>query len=267
LGAGPNPYESRNNAPTDYVDPSGLQDLKDGVPAIGKEVEVGNNKYGTFFITMNQLRNAKENTSGMTVTIRFEPNRKEVNSTEIAFVQVARIVYYDSLKPIYTSKAEKNRAVAGGFALDRFDKRKFGWYGLNDDNTYVRDVTTGKCPEGYRSAVMTDSPDLGNEYGKVRFEFVTAVIAKAGPDKRKIYGAVNWNFWRDANGDAHPYGVELLNQVPQRWIDSVINWNSQATDLFRWERNSKSQEPLGPFDDVDLSGRDMLPEGVTGHEF
>jgi hypothetical protein len=233
-----NLYRYVVNNPTNAVDPSGLE-----------EFNLGTNKYGEFLIEMNQYQDG--NSAGMTIEITFVPDPTEVNSQDIAFVQVARLVEYDTLSPLFVSKADKNRAVSGGFSLDALADHASGWYGFQNDNTYNANVTPGRSPQNYQPAVLLDRPKakVGR---KLRFEFVTAVIADEGPDKGKIYGAVNWGFWLDTDGTAHPYGLELLNEVPDRWIDAVKEWNAQATDLLRWERNDKNQRPLGPFKDVPI---------------
>jgi hypothetical protein len=191
---------------------------------------------------------------GMKVHIRFAPNRKEVSSQEIAFVQSARIVEFDSLKPVFTSDAATDRRIKGGFFLDRFEGYASGWYGAEDNNKYDTKFTVGRSPKNYRDAEMTDTPNTPLKQ-KLRFEFVTAVIANEGDDKGKIYGAVNWGSWlEEDHSAAHPYGVKLLNEVPDRWINAVKEWNAQADSLLR-KKNSKDQKPLGPFAGVSLKDK------------
>jgi hypothetical protein len=232
------------------VDPTGLE-----------EWLAGKNQYGEFYISMEPIKYESEGKEmgGMDVHITFRPNRNNVDSQDIGFVQVVRNMDYDDTsKVFFASPAAERRHVTGGWYLDRYKAEASGWYGVkNDGSNYDWKFKPGRSPTNYQEADLRDKPAVEVGWRKMRKEFVTAVIAYEGKDKGKIYGVVNWAMWIDTDGEAHAYEHELLDEVPTRWIDAVKAWNKQAGSS-DGSKNHKDQRQLGPFQGVDVQPRERM---------
>ncbi len=179
-----------------------------------------------------------------------------MKSTEIVFVQSVRTIHGKSLKPAFNEKSDPRfyRTTQDGFMLDRKPGSIYGFYGYNNEGTAdPKAATAGSSPRPLRDAVMEDDPSRkvrdGNNW---RIEFVTAAYAKAGPDQGKIYGAVSWGIYVDAEGDMHPYDYEFYDSPPEYWIRAVKNWNAQAQGRFEM-KNHEEQAELGPFNGINVS--------------
>lgn len=131
------------------------------------------------------------------VKIKFSPMDTKVNCKEIAFVQSVRVIDPDTKVNKDPTASAKERMTTSAWNIDRFEHRKFGWYGFNNDGSPSGNVTPGKSPSPLTPAEMTDRPGWNKK--NTTFEFETCSICKDGTDVGKIYGCVTWGFDVDAS--------------------------------------------------------------------
>jgi RHS repeat-associated protein len=196
------------------------------------------------------------------VTLTFLPNDNSVDSTEIAFIQICRIVYDDGTVATGKELLDKQEFRQGGdgWSVDRQPK-KYAWLGYDDrgkpeaaytvkvrTKRIITPVVPGKSSRtGTTPAVLQDVPGdeakLGAPRVKLTFEFETYAVAKAGKEKGKVYGGVYWGF--------HVDGLARMTSLKRRFLDpptpefrrSVMLWNAQANGP-KAQRTVPDQEPL-----------------------
>jgi uncharacterized protein RhaS with RHS repeats len=226
-----------------------------------KTQNVKGNQYGDWKIT-------QENESDVLgpyesrVTIEFIPNIAKVKSTEIAFIQIVRILDTKTGQSVGENrlgKAAVARMTAEGWHVDRQSNKKYGWYGYGNDGkpeeeknvglhgVDVMPVSPGSSPKPYKTAVLKDFPGDPNKTPAIhkQFEFETYAIAKAGKDKGTIYGGLSWGFRVEALSKMTSLPRSFLKQPSGQFKAAIALWDKQAKGPANM-RNDPNQVPLGP---------------------
>jgi RHS repeat-associated protein len=268
LAAGPNPYDYVGNNPTNAIDPSGLAEKPDSEKIFG-------NQYGKWMFKQNNIVTLF-GPYGSDVEITFIPNKKNVHSTEIAFVQIGRITDIETGKPAGISgpdETEKYRTTSDGWSIDRAPS-KYGWFGYGDNgnpkpaeqseiaNKAIVLTTPGNSNEGgVKAALLHDVPGDPNQtpHVGIRFEFQTYAIAKGGKDAGKIYGGIAWGFERSKKGNnilsLHP---RFISNPTRDFPLAVMAWDEQSQLPDNKQRSVPDQTPFG-----DAIAFDPLPNRIN----
>lgn len=165
--------------------------------------------------------------------ITFAPNTKLVRSTQIEFIQMARVVSTVNTAPdatglpvgVNAGANGPNRQTATHSRVDRLTGQNQGWYGT--DNVQP---TTGHMrpwtPGSKQPAWMEDSPSRSGP--NVDFTFETAAVSRAGADAGTVYATVTWGFTIDANMKIVPKDEVYFNKPSKEFELAVIFWNAEA---------------------------------------
>jgi hypothetical protein len=203
------------------------------------------NQYGRWRISQS---NADAAAAGgqysSTVGITYDPAKEKVDCKEISFVQSVRILDKATKKSAEYVPNYVNRLTGTGWTLDRIDKRKYGWYGYNDDGKPSGTVSPGSSPAPLKSATMTDVPR--DSLSNVTWGFETCAVCKDGTDVSKVFGCLAWGFDVDASNKLTSLKPSLQDAPSAEFNESVVKWNAQAAGPAA-QRNAPDQVPLGPF--------------------
>ncbi len=185
------------------------------------------------------------------VTIRFDPDRTTVNSTEIAFIQTSQVLDaagHSALPPDQHTKRE----IPNHTRVDAAYKWGFGGYTnagatynvtLPGSTTSVPVLEPGSCPTPYKPAVSRDYPGWATP--NLTWAFETAAVAKSGRDANAVYGAVAWGFDVNASNALTSHTPVFLNRVSTSFNQSIEAWNRQATGPVA-DRSDPDQQKLPP---------------------
>lgn len=166
--------------------------------------------------------------------ITFQPNTATVNATQIAFIQMARVVSTTATTPDPVGVANpqnrgangSNRQTADHARVDRLPGMDYGWIGVGDNGlptSRLRQWQAGsKSP-----AWMSDTPS--RSVPNVRFSFETAAICRQGPDAGKVYATVQWGFTIDGAMKVVPDDVKYFNKESGDFDLAVAFWNAEAS--------------------------------------
>jgi hypothetical protein len=115
----------------------------------------------------------------------------------------------------------------------------------------ITTVRPGSSPK-LQNAVLEDipgdyDPENPNKPGlrDVVCRFQTYAVAKAGPDKGKIYGGISWGFQVDVDGNVTSLPRKFIATPTDVFKQAVKRWDEQAVGPIE-RRNSDKQMPLGP---------------------
>jgi hypothetical protein len=203
------------------------------------------NQYGRW--TISQSNTDAASAGGMyesDVDITYNPEKSKVNCDEIAFVQNVRILDKATKKSAEYMPNYVNRMTGSGWTLDRIDKRKYGWYGYNDNGKPSGTVSPGSSPSPHRAATLADTPR--DNLSNVTWGFETCAICKDGTDLSKVYGCSLWGFDVDANNKLKSQTPSLVDAPTAEFNESIKQWNIQAKGPAA-KRNAPDQVELGPF--------------------
>lgn len=169
-----------------------------------------------------------------TFEITFQPNTATVNATQIAFIQMARVVSTTASTPDAVGVPNPqnrgangaNRQTADHARVDRIPGMDYGWIGVGDNGlptSHLRPWQAGsKSP-----AWMTDTPS--RTMPNVTFSFETAAICRQGPDAGKVYATVQWGFSIDAAMKVVPGDTKYFNKESSDFDLAVTFWNAEAS--------------------------------------
>lgn len=177
------------------------------------------------------------------VAITFAPEAKTVECKEIAFVQALQILNKAKKNPdprVFT----QNRMTKTGWAVDRLNHRKYGWYGYNNKGKPTGTVKPGSAPKPLTNAWMHDTP--GWNQPSVTWNFETCAICKSGTQANQIYGALTWGFSADVKNKLTKHRPMEFARPSTEFTAAAKQWNIQAAGPVA-KRNAKNQVPLGPF--------------------
>jgi RHS repeat-associated protein len=154
------------------------------------------------------------------MSITFAPKKSTVNACVIDFVQILKIVETD------------DGSIHSG---DRFtyDQRmtKLGWVvdsRVSDGFTGAATVQTGSSPDPYREAQFKDTPQGGDILFQTNWMFETFAVAKAGKDKGKVYGGLEWGFDVNQEGVLQSHNVYYLRGPTPEFNEAVAAYNVQT---------------------------------------
>ncbi len=228
---GMNLYQYVRSSPTRYLDPSGTEAIK-------------GNKYGDWDFTQKNTNAARAGAGYVSeVTITFKPKDK-CACDEIAFVQTTRGTDTTTGKHEEARDNFKNRMTSDGWTIDRVDRRKYGWYGYDNDDT-ASGITPGKAaPGSLVDAVLFDAPGFSRV--NWRREFEACAICKKGKDALNVYGCLTWGYEADKDGKLTSLKVGVTDGPSKAFTAAVDAWNDQAKGPAD-KRNHPDQVQLGPF--------------------
>jgi hypothetical protein len=227
--------------------------VRERVSGALQRAPVGHNALGSWDLTQTNLHaTAAGGNYNSRVTIRFDPNRATVNSSEIGFIQTARVVDAAGAAAPFPADPRTHRETANHTFIDKPSGSKSGFIGYDNANhpysavppgatTSVPIVTPGSSPTPYRSAVTNDWPGWNGP--NLQWSFETAAFAKAGHDAGNVYGAVTWGFDVDAANHLTAHTPAFLPTVSGTFNDAVAAWNRQAAGPAA-DRNAPDQQAL-----------------------
>jgi len=175
--------------------------------------------------------------------ITFAPNAKVVRSTQIEFIQMARVVSTVNTAPdptgvpvgVNAGANGPNRQTSTHSRVDRLTGQNQGWYGT--DNVQP---TTGHMrpwtPGSKQPAWMEDTP--ARSVPNVDFTFETAAVSRTGADAGTVYATVTWGFTIDANMKITEKNIVYFNKQSKEFELAVMFWNTEAA------RTGSTQQPL-----------------------
>jgi hypothetical protein len=178
---------------------------------------------------------------GITMTLDFNFNPATCGAAActcntIAYVQIVRIVRFDTGEFLSPNSDQTNRIVTGraqatmnGWAVDRLSSRVWGYYGRNNDGTFASTLTTGS---NTTTATLRDTPSgwpNGSWFDAVS---VPVCIDTAATCQNRLTGFYYWLFLVDNAGTAgnpfHEIGVDWNRDS---FDEAVIEWNADAASL------------------------------------
>jgi hypothetical protein len=203
------------------------------------------NAYGNWDITQTNT-DGSSSTGGYQsdVKIKFNPEATQVDCDEIAFVQNVRFIDSSTKKSKEVRANFLNRITKTGWTIDRLDKKKYGWYGYNNNGKPSGTVTPGSSPKPLKSAELSDTP--GWNVPNLIWEFETCSICKTGTDSSLAYGCLTWGFDVDASNKLKSHKPAHQNKPSPEFTEAIKQWNVQAAGP-KAKRNAPDQVPLGPF--------------------
>jgi len=174
------------------------------------------------------------------VTFDFDPSTcsaPATTATTIAYVQIVRIIDFDTGAFLAPSSEQQNRIVTGqsqtslnGWAIDRIAGRIWGYYGRNNDGSFAGTITTGS---NSTDAILRDVP--ANWPNRTWFDAVSVpdcLVGTAGSCQDHLLGYYYWLFFVDSSGVTGAPGHAIARQWHQDAVDlSVTEWNSDAAGL------------------------------------
>jgi hypothetical protein len=177
------------------------------------------------------------------VDIVFMPEATAVNCGAIAFVQGGKVINAATGTSREPRAGAKERLTPGGWAIDRNDTEKSGWYGYRNDGSPAGFVRPGSSPPAL-GASMIDEPMW--TVPNLHWNFETCAICKAGKDQSTVYGCLTWGFDVDAENKLTPHQKAELAGPSGDFKAALDAWNKQAAGPAE-KRNAPDQETLGPF--------------------
>ncbi len=224
-----------------------------GQPMLNR-VALGNNDYGKWDIVETPMSAAKAgDVYNHKIAITFVPEAKKVNSSEIAFVQSAKVVDAKKKWALPAAQIQSGRVTKEQSSVDSVTKR--AWIGYdNADKPYAvtppgeataqKIVEPGSSPKPLKNAVTRDWP--GWNVPSLSWSFITATIARRGTDAGTVYGAVRWGFEVDAANKITAFKPALDKAPGDDWKKAVEAWNTQAKGPAA-KRAAADQEELPAF--------------------
>jgi len=113
--------------------------------------------------------------------------------------------------------------------------RKYGWYGIKNDNTESGQVDAWRRSAPKKPAHLSDTP--GWSVTNMVWEYeAAAVCRKPSPDTptRKgdpegtVYAVVTWGFDVSPKGKITKHKIKVWNKPSARQLEAVDKWNQQA---------------------------------------
>ncbi len=242
----------RPTAPSQMMQPQ-VPIARRAVGAMLMRAPIKGNGYGDWDVEQKNLDAPKAGDPyNSRVTIRFDPNAKTVNATEIAFVQTIKTLNTGGANAwpdaTYTKREAKDHTMVDAVT-------RFGMVGYDNagkpysvtppgEKVPVAIVEPGSSPKPLKSATTRDWP--GWNQPNLKWSFETAAVAKAGKDANKIYGAVTWGFDVDKDNRLTAHKVGFSGAASASFTEAVGKWNDQAAGP-EADRVAKDQTKLGPF--------------------
>ena len=156
----------------------------------------------------------------------------------IAYIQVVRITDVETGEFLYASADQQARTVTGqgaqmnGWAVDRLDGFKWGYFGRNDDGTFLPTVEPGNS-NGV-PAIFTDDPSVSQT--NVLFEAIDVPIC-IDPESKCVNEELGYDYWLflvDASNTATIPHDEIGRDWQADAVDlAVAAWNTQAPALLK----------------------------------
>jgi hypothetical protein len=167
--------------------------------------------------------------------ISFTPDPAVVKSTLIEFIQVAKVVSTTNSAadpvgvqvPANAGANGRHRQTADHSRVDRITGKKYGWYGVDDDNT-ASDHLQPWTPGSSKPAYMSDTPS--RSVPNVDFHFETAAVSRQGPDAGTIYATIVWGFTIDANMQVVAKEPIYYNKESKDFDLAVAFWSGEAAN-------------------------------------
>ncbi len=194
---------------------------------------LGSNTYGAWDISETPIPydSLKDGLYHYNVAITFSPNKATVNSTNIDFIQAAKLV--DSAGKNQVSQFQK-RLTADNWAIDQMAGAKSPWWEDPKGMLFTPPgakkgvvlVDPGSSPSPLRNAVFRDWP--GWNGANTSWSFETAAIARAGKDTGQVYGSVTWGFEVDASRNMTAHKAALTTPGTA-FKGAATAWDTQAT--------------------------------------
>jgi hypothetical protein len=201
---------------------------------------------GTFSFT-----GAPHANRGVNVSVTFNFNAATCgaaacNCNTICYIQIVRIIDRDTGNFLAPSTEQQNRIVTtgtptqNGWAVDRIDNRKWGYYARFDSGTFDTYLTTGS---NTTPAILNDSPSGWPNNSWFDAVSVPVCIDAAAACKNRLEGYYYWLFIVDNTGTA---GAPF-NEVGVTWMQDSFNlavaeWNTDAPGLGK--NNFPAMSPL-----------------------
>jgi hypothetical protein len=164
------------------------------------------------------------------VDLYFQPDPALVGADEISWIQTVRTIDADTLLSNEPGKPDRARTTDKQYMVDRVVKRKYGWYGVDNDATAGNvDPWLRNAPN--QAAHMWDEPSW-NVKGMV-WEFEAAAVCRksspgTGDPVGTVYAVVSWGFTVSETGKVKKHEIKLWNKPSPRQLEAVAKWNLQA---------------------------------------
>jgi hypothetical protein len=176
--------------------------------------------------------------------ITFAPDPAVVHSTQVEFVQVAKVVSTTASAadpvgqqvPVNAGKNGTNRQTADHSRVDRVTGRALGWMGRNDANGIQPGRLRPWTPGSTQPAYMNDTPS--RSVPNVDFHFETAAISRLGPDAGTVYATIVWGFTVDAKMQIVEKDPIYFNKESKDFDLALAFWNAEAAS------SGGAQQPL-----------------------
>ncbi len=178
------------------------------------------------------------------VEITFSPETKTVECDQIAFVQTVRLMDKATMTSPEPRANFQNRMTKTGWTVDRLDRRKYGWYGFNNNGKPSTTVRPGSSPKPRADAWMSDTP--GWNRPDMIWDFEACAICKRGTQANQIYGSLTWGFDVDAKNKLTKHRPMEFARPSAEFMTAAKQWNVQAAGP-KGKRNAPDQVRLGPF--------------------
>jgi hypothetical protein len=194
-------------------------------------------------LTQNNINGASA-TRGYTseASITFTPD-DTMHCDEISFVQAIRMADTASGTSFDTRPHVPDRQTASGWALDRVEDRKYGWYGYNNDGRPAGGISAGSAPSPLTPATMIDSPGFNKP--NTTWQFESCAICRSGTDANKVYDCLHWGFTVDGQNKLTSTKTSETPAPSAEFSQTIAQWNKQAAGPAA-KRNDPNQQPMGP---------------------
>jgi len=172
-------------------------------------------------------------------TFTFDPAKCGCSCNQVWFVQILRPKDVQTGEIIQPHAAQQGRMVIdpahpelNGWAVDRLDGVKFGYYAMNDDGSVTEPSHTSRFGSATVSAVMQDQVGPGRSgpfTGRTMMvQGVTAAVCMDGDCKGRILGLEEWivNF-HDGTIDpataheGYKWEAEAVSAAIQQWNEHL----------------------------------------------
>ena len=210
------------------------------------KVRIKGTNHGDWYIYQDNTNGTANDPYHSDVIIMFEPNKATVCCQEMAFLQIERTLDQNG-EPYEDRENFNNRMTVDGWAVDRKNGKKYGWYGYDNDGKPDQYTTPGSSADALKTARIEDFP--GARVPSLKWEFEVAAICKTGRDKNIVYAALTWGFDADKNLQLQSHPRQSRNKPSEAVKRAVDAWNGQAKGPKERQNDpiGGNQELLGPF--------------------
>jgi hypothetical protein len=190
---------------------------------------------GTFSFT-----GAPHSNRGITVSVTFNFNAATCgaaacNCNTVCYIQIVRIVDRDTGNFLAPSTEQQDRIVTtgtptqNGWAVDRVDDRKWGYYARFNDGTFASYLTTGSSTT---PAILGDTPSGWPNNSWFDAVSVPVCIDSGATCNNRLLGYYYWLFIVDNTGTAGaPFDEIGVTWMQDSFNLAVNEWNTDAPGL------------------------------------